>query len=123
MELEKQVCSLELAKKLKELGVKQESVFWWFRGGDNNYKLYHTKTPNRYTQKTLSFNCAAFTVAELGEMWPVGCYTMKIETNNSSYPWCGHIPREENYMGGYDTEADARAKCLIYLLEQGIIKV
>jgi len=28
MKLEKQVCSLELAKKLKELGVKQESL--WF---------------------------------------------------------------------------------------------
>ena len=28
MEIEDQVCSLELAKKLKELGVKQKSLFW-----------------------------------------------------------------------------------------------
>ena len=29
MKLENQVVSLELAKKLKELGVKQESLFYW----------------------------------------------------------------------------------------------
>ena len=32
MQLEKQVVSLELAKKLKELGVKQKSLFWWCPG-------------------------------------------------------------------------------------------
>ncbi|GAH25167.1 unnamed protein product, partial [marine sediment metagenome] len=29
MKTEDQVCSLELAKQLKELGVKQDSVFFW----------------------------------------------------------------------------------------------
>src|SRR2546422_7645806 len=29
MKLENQVCSLELAKKLKQLSSKQESLFWW----------------------------------------------------------------------------------------------
>jgi hypothetical protein len=29
MPLENQVVSLELAKKLKELGMKQESLFYW----------------------------------------------------------------------------------------------
>ena len=29
MKIESQVCSLELAKKLKELGVKQESLYYW----------------------------------------------------------------------------------------------
>lgn len=29
MTFEQQVCGLELAKRLKELGVKQESLYWW----------------------------------------------------------------------------------------------
>ena len=29
MKLEQQVCSLELAQKLKDLGVKQSSIFVW----------------------------------------------------------------------------------------------
>ena len=29
MKLEDQICSLDLAKRLKELGARQESLFWW----------------------------------------------------------------------------------------------
>ena len=32
MPVEHQVCSHELAKRLAELGVRQESVFWWVDG-------------------------------------------------------------------------------------------
>jgi len=32
MKLKNQVCSLELSKKLEELGVKQSSLFWWVKG-------------------------------------------------------------------------------------------
>ena len=32
MKLEQQVCSLELAKELKKLGVKQKSEFYWYEG-------------------------------------------------------------------------------------------
>ena len=35
MKLQNQVCSLELSKKLKELGVKQESLWYWIRDDDN----------------------------------------------------------------------------------------
>jgi len=39
MELEKQVCSLALAKKLKELGVKQESLFVYYSDNEPFYKI------------------------------------------------------------------------------------
>ena len=34
MKLENQVVSLEIAKSLKELGVKQESLFYWVSRGN-----------------------------------------------------------------------------------------
>ena len=35
--LEKQVCNLELAKRLKELGVKQERYFDWYEGARSEF--------------------------------------------------------------------------------------
>lgn len=81
MKLEQQVCSLELAKKLKELGVKQESAFVWSvpnpeKGRNEREKLVLGK----YCEVMLCHKArdwgeafdvySAFTVAELGEMLP-----------------------------------------------------
>lgn len=126
MKLESQVCSLELARNLKELGVRQESLFAWYQKGsyfsgdkhyeaeapyvDNNYG-----EPNDFPQKLL---CAAFTVAELGEMlpWEIGVHFDK--WNDQWLYYYGDMD-DKPYS---NTEADARAKCLVYLIEQGIVK-
>ena len=63
MPVEQQVCSHELAKRLAELGVRQESVFWWV-----DRKL--TYTGGRVSHAPLQGGIAAFTAAELGEMLP-----------------------------------------------------
>jgi hypothetical protein len=63
MPLEQQVCSHELAKRLAELGVRQESVFWWV---DRRLRY----TGGRASHAPLQGGIAAFTVAELGEMLP-----------------------------------------------------
>lgn len=64
MLLKNQVTSLGLSKRLKELGVKQESFFWWYAHREmQTNKLIEW----RIIQHNASSNesCSAFTVAEL----------------------------------------------------------
>ena len=82
MKLEDQVCSLELAKKLKELGGVQDSLSYWEEYRDNWMDLratpklvqgYHTdKERGEGNAVESSTYYSAFTVAELGEMLPNG---------------------------------------------------
>lgn len=118
MKLEDQVCSLELAKKLKELGVKQKSLFSWVEilAFDAGWKIEMVHAPVT--------GISAFTVAELGEMLPAEIDGYFIEYWNNH--WQGGI----NYMVSHKTEgsvsalteADARAKMLIHLIEKGLVK-
>lgn len=128
--LEQQVVSLPLAQRLKELGVKQESLFTWMKPyRDAEWKLY-------YKWKNVSdVVVSAFTVAELGEMLPE---ELRDEEDDSlhhlrSYPIGAHWACAYVFHNGDDgtwsttyvekarTEADARAKMLIYLLENNVI--
>jgi hypothetical protein len=73
MTLESQVCSLELAKKLKELGLKQNSYYFWKTYPDsviNNGEPYLVAYNSRYMTSKGRIEGSAFTVAELGEMLP-----------------------------------------------------
>jgi hypothetical protein len=123
MKLEQQVCSLELAKKLKELGVYQgDAINWWIvdiKTGE--------VTLNRTVFPTGSQSYSAFTVAELGEMLPEKVNKNGIDYFPESDP-TGKIKtikyaRQEDVLHdlGEFTEADARAKMLLYLLENGLI--
>ena len=139
MKLGDQVVSLELSKKLRELGVKQESLFYW------QYSM--TLPPNKngefqnwyvnYGDTSVSNDALpAYTVAELGAMlpftigatatgqekediWYLGCHKAK-EWWNVEY---SNIYSDLFHQTSADTEADARAKMLIYLLEQGLVKL
>jgi hypothetical protein len=141
MDIEKQVCSLELAKRLKELGVKQESLFYYQNNPYNNGKdcidlmiverssinnenvIMNTQCENEDNPKY-----SAFTVAELGEMLPI---LIKDGSNLIIWPYLkndkkvwdidynGHEESDETFVS--DTEADARAQMLIYLIENGLV--
>lgn len=155
MKLEQQAVSLELAQKLKELGVDQNSVFYWSlkedvqtNGTNSDETSYKIRSKNwnlirkeEFTIQTIEGwykqeLCSAFTVAELGEMLPKSIeksypgeekkytYYLSIWYSEQDIKWyVGYedltgIPcREES-----DTEADARAKTLIYLIENGLLK-
>lgn len=111
MTLESQVVSLELAKRLAALGVKQESLFWWEEWTTNDQKYFLNF--GRKRPEDLAF--AAYTVAELGEM---------LEFNFHSYfdgeKWFIRMSVMDDGFRA-NTEADARAKMLIYLIENKII--
>lgn len=119
MKLEDQACSLELSKKLKDLGVKQESLFYWYSFDELPFHiLYENETPivNR------SIIYSAFTVSELGEILPK--YTSSARGDDDNYIWeCIHDCGNGYFStSGAETEADSRAKMLIYLIQNGLIK-
>ena len=126
MELENQVCSLKLAKRLKELEVKQESLWYWQKSVciKNHHELLSV---NCFRDKNNIYkdnrNYSAFTVAELGEMLPLESHYIRTELHRNSmsdtYKYLLHICGKDFYA---DTEANARAKMLIYLLENNLIK-
>jgi len=113
MKLEQQVTNLELSKKLKELGVEQESLFYWMTGHNNP-----VEKPQFGFQEMLDKDliCSAFTVAELGEElknWLL--YNFYSMPNICDEGWEVDSRLVENLLA--DTEANARAKMLIYLKE------
>src|SRR5689334_3228066 len=85
MKLEDQCCSLELSKKLKELNIKQDSVFVWEYFNDNCYGIKYRPYAVVTTIENKLNLYSAFTVAELGEILPGGiCQIDKI--NKKSDP-------------------------------------
>lgn len=148
MKLEYQVCSLELAKKLKELGVKQDSLFYWVVDNTHdvikicfkNEDLYQISDDVKYAyiytrvmadeHVNVKEIYSAFTVAEIGEMLPVflegenGISSIFVDRYYDAHGKnaCWFI-QYFNDIRVYNTnEADARAKMLIYLIENGLIK-
>lgn len=126
MKIEQQVTSLEISKKLKELGVKQESYFHWYQGiqgiwslGDTTDMMNGAVDVGRSTAPQFN-SYSAFTVAELGEMLPSD-FRFTTEIGN----WVGGHVRIGSFdivdLFFADTEADARGKILIYLLENNLI--
>lgn len=145
MRLEDQVASLELSKRLKELGVEQRGIFWWNSDGelvcraeqfDNDVCVPYTSYAKR---EKIKDSFAAFTVAELGEMLPE-----KVKEHNKTWGLRFKKVRENGYVCRYvskhsklksaregrygilhnspiESESDSRAHMLIYLLENGLL--
>lgn len=152
MKLEQQVISLELAKSLKELGVKQESLFyyiafenplntilsefevpddlWWFKYSGDKYFGNE------------DYRISAFTVGELGGMLPCGIdgrdgegYTLLSGKNYGESEgdimidgwgfWYEdkHNNIHDSFVTAEISEANARAKMLTYLLRNKLIKL
>jgi len=139
------VCDLKYAQKLKELRVKQESLWWWIESFNKKLKFLCIKIGDKYYKSSgQSFDetflirnawsiYSAFTVTELGEMLPYPInfynkikeqgYRVAVNTSMWHYIRTGRSENRYNPISVYgNTEANARAKMLIYLIENKLLK-
>lgn len=99
---------------MKELGFKQESLFYYIPTSSSLWL-----SPMIGVEK--DEKCvSAYTVAELGEMLPDNCKSYK---GGKYFYWECRLIHKTGYqsVSGASTEADARAKMLIYLKENNLI--
>jgi len=134
MSLSSLVCAREYAERLKKLGVKQESLFWWRANEDPN-----TGKPINYwiieygeSRNDYEYNFSAFTASELGERlqhWiqpPEGdeekmdSGMVEIFKDKSGVWFVKYLYVHLTYA---DTLVDAMAKMTIWLLENRLMKV
>jgi hypothetical protein len=129
------VVSLELAKKMKELGFAQQSLFWWQYTDFplKNGTRWELKYKNQIRESDLELShpddiFSTYTVGELGDMLPKKC--PEHDGNLQIIPsfnggWLVGYGDHMNFNGCHveddKTEADARAKMLIYLVEKGLL--
>lgn len=128
---EQEVCSLELAKQLRDLKVCQTSYYAWSNIEGDAYDDYEVTDhfslcqdidniiPTRINWSTQADEAeelyyAAYTVAELGELLPPRCRSLRIEDEEEEI-WFAKTGAAENVSARANTEADARALLLIYL--------
>ena len=137
MELKNQLTSLNLSKRLKELGVKQDSEY--YHQHTETLGIFSAKTEeerNKFQKDEIVFRCnisdmaqelySAFSVAELGEMlssyvetWKMG----KLDKKREGLFCCSDVKYHGREEFVEKKEADARSKMLIYLLENKLIEV
>jgi methylaspartate ammonia-lyase len=133
MKLEQQVCSVGLATRLHELEVRVPSLFFYEWTGATEVEMWVSGEPEYCLD-----NVNAYTVAELGDMLPKqfdydvsqhGTRSVSLSSGktiiNDGWYVMYNDPHPANKVPVYsqhaDTEADARAKMLIYLLENKLI--
>jgi len=132
-DIEREVPSLELCRKLKELGYPQTGGGWYWIEEDGKCILVFSKDGNsyiyeynegEYLEATLPENkIKAPTVRELGEWLPAKINPDEMLWIGKSYKWCiayGLLIRH-SVVFEEEKEADARAKMLIWLRENGYL--
>ncbi len=127
MKIEQQVCTRIQAERLKELGVEQLSAFCYM-AYDSQFKGDEQPVHNNFYKADPSafLWCSAFTVSELGVLFPIN------PSKDGNYNWY-HRHNHRGHSVGYScfglepieqlwfsSEAEARAAMLIYLLENNL---
>src|SRR5215831_3657809 len=93
--LEQQVVSLDLAKRLKELGMRQESLYNWRTFKDSTRAVIEDSKEQIYNTIRHDYEYyAAFTVAELSEILPTWWLVTK-GTKRFRILWWKESPEED----------------------------
>lgn len=131
MNIEDQVCSLVVAKMLKEIGVAQESCFFyeWYSDEAHHVVDHYWLRDNK--QEGAEY-VSAFTCSELGKMLP---YQIEADCGSGQPSYFYSSRQLDLWEVGYRRndlrlfighlaakEADARARLLIHLIKQGHMK-
>lgn len=130
MNLESQVTSLELSKKLKELGVKQESLFYWINYDEQYCLQYVNDAIGLCILKDIYKELySAFTASELLESLPThikGCNLQIIKGNRilrEKPEFCCRY-YDINIISEPDENlSNSCAKMRIHLIENKLIEV
>jgi len=133
-DVEKEVPSLELCKRLKELGFPQDDGGGWYwvepiKYFYNKRIVFWNEKFERYYKENKDYiiRIKAPTCRELGEWLPTANEKQCFYTYKNSDGWTiwedenGLYDKEGNYITA-DTEPNARAKMLIWLRENGYVK-
>ena len=124
--IENHVTNLELSKKLKALGFKQESEFYWQRQYLSR-PIYTVEKREKLEESdkklnTSSLRYSAYLATELGEWLPKFYRSGKHLYNKNQFV-CEHRRQKEQQVQIANTETNAIAKMLIYLAENKLIDV
>jgi hypothetical protein len=123
MNIEDQVCSINQAKALVELGVYEPCLFVYFKAPSHSGVVLSSMymrhiwilTGIPFEDKDVNI-IPAYTVAELGRMLPAGYDTMRITGEG----WRGYDKDGKDFPDKvFNTEALARAEMLIVLKQSG----
>lgn len=114
------VTSLELSKRLKELGVEVPSVFWW---GKDKEIVFNPLLPNQHVLYH------AYTSEELGRMLPRNCPEHELKSLQICHSfgdgwfvgYGDHMNLDGCHVEDGDSLGDTMAKMLIWLLDRGLI--
>lgn len=129
MKLEDQVCSFELSKKLKELRVKQESLYYWRIPNEprraENAGAFLLRADQNVSETNWFDYYSAFSVAELGNLVPdsikKGNSTYFLTIEKTSENWWVRYPGNKDAAVKAESMAVALAKMLVYLLENKLL--
>ncbi|RLI83185.1 hypothetical protein DRP04_02140 [Archaeoglobales archaeon] len=139
--MEREVCSVPVSKRLKEVGVPQESLWYWchrdclsgesFSPEDEWVLIDYKRADDISYSEPEAEMYSAFTIGELSEMLPV---SIRIKSN--IYYLEIRKFDEDNWLVGYVTRciprigdtfngrlSDCLGNMLEYVIEQGYLKV